>query len=226
MAKLTFIGHAAVEIESEGYSVLIDPFISQNPVAKQRPEDFRPHAILLTHGHFDHVGDAVEIARRANCPIVATFELASYCQSKGAPEVVGMNTGGKKAFDFGTVQFVQAFHSSSLEGQYMGQACGILFITKDGKTVYHAGDTALFGDMELIGKKGIDLALLPIGSHFTMDPEDAAVAAELLRPKEVIPIHYNTFDLIQQDPQKFKEQVEGRTSARVIVLKPGESHSF
>jgi len=226
VAKITFVGHAAVEIKSGGYSVLIDPFISQNPVAVQRPEDFSPSAILLTHGHFDHVGDAVAIAKRANCPIIAVFELTSYCESQGAPQTVGMNTGGKKEFEFGTVQFVPAFHSSSLDGKYMGQPCGIVFTTAEGKRVYHAGDTALFGDMALIGKQGIDLALLPIGSHFTMDPEAAAQAVELIGPKEVIPIHYNTFDLIRQDPEEFKSLVEGRTSARVVLLKPGESHEF
>jgi L-ascorbate metabolism protein UlaG (beta-lactamase superfamily) len=226
MAKITFIGHAAVEIESGGHSVLVDPFISQNPVAVHKPEDLSPNAVLLTHGHFDHVGDAVTIAKRANCPIIAVFELTSYCESQGAPQTVGMNTGGKKEFEFGTVQFVPAFHSSSLDGQYLGQPCGIVFTTAEGKRVYHAGDTALFGDMALIGKQGIDLALLPIGSHFTMDPEAAVQAVELLKPKEVIPIHYNTFDLIRQDPEEFKSLVEGRTSARVVLLRPGESHEF
>ncbi len=227
MAKLTFIGHAAVEIQSEGYSVLIDPFISQNPLAKHKPEDFTPNAILLTHGHFDHVGDAVAIAKRAGCPVIATFELARYCEEQGA-QAVGMNTGGKKAFEFGTVQLVQAFHSSSLDGRYMGQACGVVLTTKDGKRVYHAGDTALFGDMALIGRQGIDVALLPIGSHFTMDPEAAAQAVELIQPKIVVPIHYNTFPPIEQDPQRFKALVEqgGRTSARVVVLQPGESLEF
>jgi len=226
MAKITFIGHAAVEIQSGGFSVLIDPFISQNPLAKHKPEDFRPDAILLTHGHFDHVGDAVEIAKRANCPIIAIFELASHCESQGAPGPIGMNVGGKKEFEFGTVQLVQAFHSSSMEGKYLGEPCGIVFTTKEGKRVYHAGDTALFGDMALIGKQGIDLAVLPIGSHFTMDPEDAVQAVELLKPKLVIPIHYNTFPPIEQDPSAFKGAVEGRTSSRVVILNPGESHEF
>jgi L-ascorbate metabolism protein UlaG (beta-lactamase superfamily) len=228
MAKLTFIGHAAVEVQSGGYSILIDPFISQNPVAKHKAEDFKPNAILLTHGHSDHVGDAVEIAKRANCPVIATFELASYCESQGAPNSVGMNTGGVKEFEFGRVMFTPAFHSSSLDGRYMGQACGIVFTTKEGKKVYHAGDTALFGDMALIGKQGIDLALLPIGSHFTMDPEAAAQAVELIQPKIVVPIHYSTFPPIEQDPQRFKEVVGkgGRTSAQVVILQPGESFEF
>ncbi len=226
MAKITFIGHAAVEIQSGGFSILIDPFIRGNPAAVQKPEDFRPHAIILTHGHLDHVGDAVPMAKQHKCPIIATFELASYCQSQGAPNTVGLNTGGVKRFEFGTVMFTPAFHSSSLDGQYMGQACGVVLTTHEGKKIYHAGDTALFGDMALIGRKGLDLALLPIGSHFTMDPEAAVEAVKLLKPKLVIPIHYNTFPPIQQDAEAFRRAVEGQTSSRVIILKPGEGHEF
>lgn len=226
MTRITFIGHSAIEIEGGGFSVLIDPFISQNPVAVHKPEDFKPDAIILSHGHADHVGDAVALAKKHNCPVVAVFELAGYCGSQGAPRPVGMNTGGVTKFEFGTVHFTQAFHSSSFNGQYMGQPCGIVFTTLDGMKIYHSGDTALFSDMALIGKQGLDVALLPIGSHFTMDPEAAVIAVELLKPKFVIPVHYNTFPPIKQDAQVFKRAVEGRTSSRVIVLSPGESHEF
>ncbi|MFB6286641.1 MAG: metal-dependent hydrolase [Candidatus Bipolaricaulia bacterium] len=226
MAKLTFVGHATVEIQSGDHSVLIDPFISDNPVAQHGVDDFAPDAILLTHGHFDHIPDAVPLAKQHGCPIVAPVELANYCDSQGAPEAVGMNTGGVTSFDFGTVMFTQAFHSSSYDGQYMGQPCGIVLTTHEGHNVYHAGDTALFSDMELIGEQGIDVALLPIGSHFTMDPKAAARAAEFIGPQYVVPIHYNTFPPIEQNAEAFKKVVEERTSAHVLVLEPGESHEF
>jgi L-ascorbate metabolism protein UlaG (beta-lactamase superfamily) len=226
MAKIIYIGHSAVEIQSSGHSILIDPFISQNPAAVQKPDDFKPDAILLTHGHMDHVGDTVSLAKKHRCPVIATFELASYCQAQGAPHTVGMNTGGVKEFEFGKVMFTPALHSSSLDGKYMGLACGIVLTTKDGKRIYHAGDTALFGDMALIGRKGLDLALVPIGSHYTMDPEAAIEAVKLLQPKQVIPIHYNTFPPIQQDASAFQRAVESQTNSRVLILKPGESHEF
>ncbi len=226
MAKITYIGHSAVEIQSGGHAVLIDPFISQNPAAVHKPDDFKPNAILLTHGHTDHVGDTVPMAKKHKCPVIATFELASYCQSQGAPLTVGMNTGGVKEFEFGKVMFTPALHSSSIDGKYMGQACGIVFTSKEGKVIYHAGDTALFSDMALIGRKGLDLALVPIGSHYTMDPEDAIEAVKLLKPKQVIPIHYNTFPPIQQDVAAFQRAVESQTKSQVIVLRPGESHEF
>ena len=226
MATLTFIGHATVEVRSGDTSILIDPFISDNPVATHSVDDFQPDAILLTHGHFDHIPDAVPLAKRHNCPIVAPVELASYCETQGAPETVGMNTGGVTTFDFGTVMFTPAFHSSSHDGHYLGQPCGILLTTNEGQTIYHAGDTALFSDMKLIGEEGIDVALLPIGSHFTMDPKAAARAVEFIEPRYVVPIHYNTFPPIEQDAEAFKRDVEGRTSAHVIVLAPGDTHEF
>lgn len=220
--RITFIGHAAVEIRTEKHSILIDPFITGNPVAKHKPEDFQPDAILLTHGHADHLGDAVPISQRTGAPIIAIFELATYCQSQGA-KAIGMNIGGPSRFSFGTVQFTPAFHSSSHDGHYLGEPCGVVLTTLENTKIYHAGDTALFSDMTLIGKLGLDIAFLPIGSYYTMDPDAAAEAVQLLKPKVVIPIHYNTLLAIHQDPQQFKAKVEAQTKTQVVILRPGES---
>lgn len=220
--KITFIGHAAVEIKTEKHSILIDPFITGNPVAKHKPEDFQPDAILLTHGHADHLGDAIPISQRTGAPIIAIFELATYCQSQGA-KAIGMNIGGPSRFEFGTVQFTPAFHSSSHDGHYLGEPCGVVLTTLENRKIYHAGDTALFGDMALIGKLGLDIAFLPIGSYYTMDPDAAAEAVQLLKPKIVIPIHYDTLPAISQDPQRFKAMVESQSKTQVIIMRPGES---
>jgi L-ascorbate metabolism protein UlaG (beta-lactamase superfamily) len=219
--RVTFIGHAAVEIKTDTHSLLIDPFITGNPVAKHKPEDFQPDAILLTHGHNDHLGDAIPISKRTGAPIIAIFELAVYCQSQGA-KAEGMNIGGPSRFPFGYVQLTPAFHSSSYDGHYLGMPCGVVLTTLENRKIYHAGDTALFSDMALIGKLGLDLVFLPIGSHYTMDPEAACEAVQLLKPQTVIPIHYNTMPVIQQDAQKFKANVESKTKTKVIVLRPGE----
>ncbi len=220
--QITFIGHAAVEIRTEKHSILIDPFITGNPVAKHKPEDFHPNAILLTHGHADHLGDAIPISQRTGAPIIAIFELATYCQAQGA-KAIGMNIGGPSRFEFGTVQFTPAFHSSSHDGHYLGEPCGIVFTTLENRKIYHAGDTALFSDMALIGKLGLDIAFLPIGSYYTMDPEAAAEAVQLLKPKIAIPIHYNTLPAITQDPHRFKAMVESHSKTQVIIMRPGES---
>jgi L-ascorbate metabolism protein UlaG (beta-lactamase superfamily) len=201
---------------------LIDPWITGNPVAKHKPTDFRPNAILLSHGHSDHLGDSIEIAKSANSPIIAIYELALYCHTKGA-KVDGMNMGGPRAFDFGKVMLTPAFHSSSVEGQYMGMPCGIVLTLTDGRKIYHAGDTALFSDMALIGRQGLEIACLPIGSYFTMDPDAAFEAVQLLKPRYVLPIHYNTFPEIAQNAQEFKKKVESQTSSKVLALNPGET---
>ncbi|WP_033541912.1 metal-dependent hydrolase [Planococcus sp. CAU13] len=221
--KVSYHGHSVVKILAGGKTILIDPFINGNSLTDLKVDRVKPDVILLTHAHNDHVGDTVELAQENDAQVVAPVELANYLGTLGL-DVVGMNLGGSKSFDFGTVKYTKAFHSSSYttdDGDviYGGMPAGILF-TSEGKTVYHAGDTELFGDMELIGKRhSIDVAFLPIGDFFTMGPEDAAYAAELLKAKTVVPIHYNTFPPIKQDPEKFKEMVTG---SDVKILKAGE----
>ncbi len=208
VVKITFHGHAVLSIELEdGQKLLFDPFINGNAMTDLDAETVDPDWLLITHGHSDHVGDMVAIAKRTEAPIISVVEVCQYATSKGVTKTHGMNIGGSYTFPFGKVRFVQTQHSSGLEEDgkmiYMGNPAGII-LEAEGKTIYHAGDTALFGDMALIGEQfAIDVAFLPIGDNFTMGPKDAAVAAHLLKAKKVVPVHYNTFPLIKQDPAAF-----------------------
>ncbi|MGG0644754.1 metal-dependent hydrolase [Sporosarcina gallistercoris] len=221
--EISYHGHSIVKIKTGGKVILIDPYITGNDLTDLVVETEKPDVILLTHGHNDHVGDTVEIAKASGALVVAPNELALWLGWQGL-ETHGMNIGGACEFDFGTVKFTKAFHSSSYTTHdqqliYMGMPAGILFMA-EGKTIYHAGDTSLFGDMELIGKRHtIDLAFLPIGDNFTMGPEDAAYAVELLTPKLTVPVHYNTFPPIVQDPEDFKKLVKDH---EVLVMNAGE----
>ncbi|MDA8228786.1 MAG: metal-dependent hydrolase [Desulfitobacterium hafniense] len=206
--KIIFHGHACFEIQGNSGSVLIDPFLSGNPMAKVKPDDFKNlSGILVSHGHSDHLGDAVQISKNTGAPIIAVYELARYCERQGAT-VHSMHIGGKYKFPFGLVRLTQALHGSAAESSngelvYTGLACGFL-IQIDGLWLYHAGDTGLFGDMELIGRRHpIEVAMVPIGDNFVMGPEEAVYACQLLKPKQVIPMHYNTFPLIKQDVTEF-----------------------
>ncbi|MBS3965832.1 MAG: metal-dependent hydrolase [Truepera sp.] len=219
--KLTFLGHAGFVVDIGDQQVAIDPFLTGNPVATQRAEELSPAYILLTHAHGDHYGDTESIAKRTSATVIASFEVVSYLGQRGISGHA-MNIGGSFTFPFGKVTYTPAWHSNSLpDGSYAGMPSGLV-LAAEGKRLYHAGDTALFGDMALIGKKALAVALLPIGDNYTMGPEDALEAVRLLRPQVVIPIHYNTFELIRQDAQAFKAAVETQTDSRVVVLKPGE----
>jgi L-ascorbate metabolism protein UlaG (beta-lactamase superfamily) len=217
------LGHACLFLESDGRRVLIDPFLTGNPAAAAKAEDVAADFILVSHGHGDHLGDTVAIARRTGATVVANYEISNWLQAQGLSKVHGQQHGGGHAFPFGRVKLTLAFHGSALpDGSYGGNPCGFLITFKDGKKVYAACDTALFGDMRLIGEEGIDLAALPIGDNYTMGPDDAVRAVKLLQPKKVLPIHYNTWELIAQDPAAFANRVRQETQAQPVVLKPGE----
>ncbi len=220
--KISYHGHSIVKIETKGKTILIDPFITGNKLTDLQADNEKPDVILLTHGHNDHVGDTMDIAKREDILVVAPNELAVWLGFQGV-KTHGMNIGGSKEFDFGTVKYTQAFHSSSYTTEdneiiYTGMPAGILLTIED-KVIYHAGDTSLFSDMKLYGEEGIDVAFLPIGDNFTMGPKDAAKAVELLQPKLTIPVHFNTFPPIELDPEDFKSLV---TNHEVKILEPGE----
>jgi L-ascorbate metabolism protein UlaG (beta-lactamase superfamily) len=225
--ELVYHGHSCVQISEGGQSLIIDPFLNGNPVATVKAEDIQVQYILLTHGHGDHTADAEAIARANDATIIATYELATYFSWKGV-KTIGMNLGGTIDLGFAKAKLVQAFHSSSMIADaeqkivYLGMPGGFLLYWND-MTVLHAGDTALFGDMKMIGElNSIDYALLPIGDLLTMGPADALIAAEWLRAKKVIPIHHGTFPMIAQDTAAFASQLRER-GIEGLPLKPGES---
>lgn len=222
--KVSYHGHSCVRVETDSHKILIDPFITGNELSDLNPDTVEADVIILTHGHGDHVGDTMNIAERTGAFIVALNELAVYLGQKGY-NAHGMNLGGAYDFDFGRVKYTQAFHSSSYEEEdgtfiYTGMPGGFL-LTIDGKTIYHMGDTALFSDLKLIGDMNdIDLAFVPIGDNFTMGPKDALIAADWIKADIVVPVHYNTFPVIKQDPDAFAEKVK---TGKGVALKVGET---
>jgi len=235
--EIKFHGHACFELSDGDTNVLVDPFLKpNNPKAVATADEVEPTHIAITHGHADHIADAVPVAKRTGAHCVALVELANWLDSQGADAISDPNLGGTVEFDWGYISLVPAWHTNTIPGSddapfsaehgiSIGTAAGLL-INLDGKTVYHAGDTCLFSDMKLIAQRSdIDVALLPIGGHYTMDRRDAVVAAEFVGAATVIPMHYDTMPVIETDVEAFKSDVESQTDSKVVILEPGETHS-
>lgn len=222
--ELRWLGHGSWELKFGKTTVLLDPFLDQNPSAPCKAADLSADFILVSHGHFDHIADVAPIANRTQATVIGVYEIAEWLSQKhSVKNTLGMNLGGSVNLPFGRVSMTLAFHSSQLpDGAYGGNPAGFL-IEADGKRIYFACDTALFGDMQLIGQKGIDLAVLPIGDLFTMGPEDAVSATRLLQPKSVAPAHYGTWPPIEQDAEAWARKIISATESKPIVIQPGET---
>ena len=221
--RIRWLGHACLQIETDGKNLLIDPFLTGNPTAAIKAEQAEADFILVSHGHGDHVGDTIMIARRTGATVICNYEICEWLTKQGLTNVHGQQHGGSHRFSFGRCKLTLAFHGSALpDGSYGGNPCGFLLTLNDGLKIYDAADTGLFGDMKLIGEEGIDLAILPIGDNYTMGPEDAVRAVKFLEPRKVMPIHYNTFPVIAQDEHAWAAQVRKETKAEPVVPKPGD----
>jgi L-ascorbate metabolism protein UlaG (beta-lactamase superfamily) len=226
--RVRWLGHSSLLIESDGRKIVIDPFLTGNPKAAAKPEEIDADLILISHGHGDHVGDSIPIARRTGAVVATNYEISVWLQQPAQgldpDRIHGLQHGGSFMFDDAVrIKLTLAFHGSVLpDGSNGGNPCGFVLGFPDGTKIYDAADTALFGDMALIGEEGLDLAFLPIGDYYTMGLEDSIRAIKLLKPRFVIPIHYGTFPVIEQDPGKWAEMVSRETGANPIVLQPGE----
>ncbi len=226
-ADVRFLGHAAFHLSGGGADVLIDPFLTGNPKGAAAADDLPADVILVSHAHADHVGDTVSIAKRTGATVVAIVELAAEIASDGVESVVDPNIGGTTKFDWGWVKLTPAWHTGVSPKGTTTTPAGLL-ISYGGHVIYHLGDTALFGDLQLVARRGdrVELALVPIGGHYTMDRYDAVTAVELVNPFQTIPMHYDTFPPIETDVQAFKQDVEQAGFSEVIVLQPGDTHSL
>ena len=224
--EISWLGHAVLRLKTEGFTLLVDPYLSQNPSATEAADTIDADYILVTHGHGDHIGDTVQIAQRTGATVIANAEICTWLGKKGV-KVHGQHIGGGFTYPFGYLKLTMALHGSALpDGSDGGNPAGFLLTTKAGEKIYMAGDTGLFGDMALIGDEGLTLAVVPIGDNYTMGPVDALRAVKFLRPQHVIPIHYNTFSLINQDANAWAAQVQAETEAEAHVLQPGQSLKF
>lgn len=222
-SQLQWLGHGTWFISTNGFQIILDPFLDDSPVAPVKSHEIKADYVLVSHGHFDHIADAEKIAKANGATVIATFEICEWLSKRGVEKTHPMNIGGGYNFPFGRVKMTPALHTSMLpDGSYGGDAAGFLLTLPEGK-VYFACDTGLFLDMQLIGQEGLTMAALPIGDNFTMGPDDALTAVKLLRPKMVVPVHTNTWPLIAQDPQAWAERVFKETEVKALVLDPGEA---
>lgn len=223
---VTWHGHATLSLDVNGQKVLVDPCFSSNPAAKINADTVAADYILVTHAHGDHFADVIPIAKRTGALVISNFEIANWVAARGHENVHGQHIGGGYQHDIGYIKLTIAFHGSSFsDGSYGGMPCGFL-LNVDNKRLYIAGDTALYSDMELIGRQGLDLAVLPIGDNFTMGPDDALMAAKFLKAKTVIPYHYDTWPPIEQDCATWSERVRSETNSKVVVLEVEGSHTI